>query len=432
MRLARRLVVWTVPWLMVGAVVASAMPTSSQPRREVERFLSPLTPEVVAHLGEVAARVPGRNDDVFAKVGDSATVNRGFMRCFASDAEMELGPHRDLADTVRFFRGGNAGGRDPYRRQSVAAKVGWSAHDVLRGRPSYLLREVRGTSPRFALVMFGTNDIVMRNPKVYADRLRAIVDALTARGVIPVLYTVIPRNGKPEADALAPTYGHIVRAVARSRKVPWIDLHAAMVDLPDRGLMSDGVHPSTLVKEDELRGCDFTTEGLAYGQNVRNLLTMRMLDRLRRTVLDGAGAPDQPAPALDGQGTAAHPWVVEGLPFSHMATTEGGDRRIARYGCDRDKDESGPERVYRLRVERPTRVRLAVLHDHRRDLDLQVLGPRVSGDDCVARADASLVRTLSPGVHHVVVDTFVPDGGEGAPGEYVLLVEPVPEGTEPL
>ena len=70
-------------------------PAPGEPR---PRFLSPLTPEVVSHLREIASRVPNRSDDVFAKVGDSATVNRGFIQCFADPESVRLVhcPREDL------------------------------------------------------------------------------------------------------------------------------------------------------------------------------------------------------------------------------------------------------------------------------------------------------------------------------------------------
>ncbi|MFW6023609.1 MAG: SGNH/GDSL hydrolase family protein [Myxococcota bacterium] len=413
-----------------AAPVAADDPPRRAVRPSMDDYLSPLTPDVVEHLREVAARAPDRRDDVFIKVGDSATVNRGFMQCFARSGKVSFGEHGELAETAAFFRGGKAGGRDPYRRASRAAKVGWSAHDALEGSPSPLMREVWAASPRFALVMFGTNDIEMNRPAVFADRMRAIVDVLTARGVIPILSTVIPRNGDDEADRLVPRYGRVIEAIARARKVPHIRLHAAMVGLPDRGLMSDGVHPSTLVSGNELRGCDFGQQGLRYGQNVRNLLNLRMLDRLRRTVVDGEPAPDAGEATPSGPARVDAPDRIDRLPHTVMRSTEGASSNLARYpGCDADSDESGPEHVYRIDLDEPTRLRLQVLHRRDTDMDVHLLGERPTGDACIARADTSMVADVPAGTHHVVVDTFVPEGGQAAPGTYVLLVEPAPDAT---
>lgn len=413
---------------------AAAEPEADPPRRAVrpsmDDYLAPLTPDVVAHLRAVVARAPDRRDDVFIKVGDSATVNRGFMRCLARPDEVSFGEHAELAETAAFFRGGNAGGIDPYRRDSRAAKVGWSAHNALKGSPSPLMREVWAASPRFALVMFGTNDIEMNRPEVFADRMRAIVDVLTARGVIPILSTVIPRNSDAEADRLVPRYGRVVEAIARARKVPYIHLHAAMVGLPDRGLMSDGVHPSTRVAGNELRGCDFDRQGLQYGQNVRNLLNLRMLDRLRRTILDGEPAPDSGQAARSGPASADEPAPIARLPYAVMRSTENATSELDGYpGCAAEKDESGPEHVYRIRLDEPTRLRVQVLHRRDADLDVHLLGDRPTERACTARADTTLVADVPAGTHHLVVDTFVPEGGKPAPGTYVLLVEPAPDAT---
>jgi hypothetical protein len=389
------------------------------------RLLSPLTADVVARLKKTASEVD-RKDDVFAKVGDSATVNRAFMQCFSDAEDVDLAGRDHLEETVRFFRGGDAAYSDPYRRDSEAAKVGWSSRQVLSGRPAPLLREVRAISPRFALVMLGTNELERQNLRRYSLRMRRIVDALTSRGVIPILYTLPPRNDDPDADALVPRYNLVIEAVARGRKVPWIDLHAGMLRLPNRGIASDRLHPSAPVRGGKVRGCDLSTEGLRYGQNLRNLLTIRMLDRLRSLILEGEGspAPGQMGPA--GQGTAADPFQAGQAPFSLLASTkEAGSSQLSSYaGCDAEQNEGGPEQVHRFKVVEPGTVRVAALYDRDVDVDVHLLGDDVGGAACIARGDRALRAEVTPGTYHVVVDTF--EGAKHA-GEYLLVVDTPPD-----
>ncbi|HQY60917.1 MAG: hypothetical protein IPF92_12490 [Myxococcales bacterium] len=45
------------------------------------RTQAPITTEMVARWATTAARAPSRKADVFSKIGDSQTVNAGFMHC---------------------------------------------------------------------------------------------------------------------------------------------------------------------------------------------------------------------------------------------------------------------------------------------------------------------------------------------------------------
>src|SRR5690606_1293697 len=137
-----------------------------------DRTQSPLTPAVVARLRALAAENPRLAPDMFAKLGASATVNRNFMRCFAG-AQVELDGRAHLRETIAHFNGARAseGWRDPFRRQSRCATVGWSAERAMSGNPSPLAEEIRATDARFALVMYGTNDIELGRPVQYAEQM---------------------------------------------------------------------------------------------------------------------------------------------------------------------------------------------------------------------------------------------------------------------
>lgn len=239
-----------------------------------------LSPEVEAHVRLIAARVPRRNEDVFVKVGDSATVSRIYLQCLSRDEALRLDGRDELRPILERFRAASIPGGDPFTRESLAAGVGWSANRPLRGSPTPLAREVRTTNPRFALVMFGSNDVELGRVGRYEGRMEALVERLVAWGVVPVLSTIPQRNDDPEADQRVPRYNDAVRALAQARRLPLIDLNRALEPLPERGLASDGVHPSAPVVDGRARGCDFTEQGLQHGQNVRNLLTLRVLGRL--------------------------------------------------------------------------------------------------------------------------------------------------------
>ncbi|MCA9607053.1 MAG: SGNH/GDSL hydrolase family protein [Myxococcales bacterium] len=368
-----------------------------------------LLPEVEAHVREVARRVPHRRADVFAKIGDSATASRTFMRCFAEDDELDLGGRDELRPVIERIRHARVAGTTSFARDSEAAIVGRSVHTLLRGDPSPVTAEIRALSPRFALVMFGGNDIEIGRLDLFGTSMLELVDHLLARGTIPILSTIPPRDDDAESDAEVPRYIAVIEAIARSRRLPLIDLHRALMALPAHGLASDGVHPNAPVRDGRAYACDFGADGMRFGMNVRNLLNLRMLAHLSEVIADA-----------DGEATytpLASPARVDGQRFATVATTAGGDHAVSAYpGCQATQDESGPERRFALRLDAPAVVRAEVMYEGQVDVDVHLL----SAGRCVARGDRSLEATVAPGDYEVVVDTFESDAHAG---EFLLLVE---------
>lgn len=385
-------------------------------RYPVDRSHSPISAYVAESLRAVHARATDLQPDVFAKVGASSTVSASFLHCFAGD-DVEL-DGRDLDATLTHFRGGDAMGTTPFDRDSESAVVGWHAGRALEGDPSALEREVEAIRPGFAVVMYGTNDINIVNVETYAQNLLNLADALLDRGIIPIFSTVMPRGDDAEADTRVDDYNLVVRAVAQARQVPMVDLERELRPLVDFGLGPDGIHPSTSPSG----ACVLTDESLVYGYNVRNLLTLEALDRVRRVVLEDEAAPDPAGPALLGDGSPTDPFVIDALPFVHVESTLFSEHRnLDLYdGCMATQDESGPELLYRLELAAPTNV-LIRIHDRGTvDVDVHLLDePTEAG--CVARAHQELRASLGAGTHWISVDTFVGSGTERA-GEFLLTV----------
>lgn len=385
-----------------------------------DRTLSPLTEDMLDALEGVMGEVE-RDPQVFAKVGASATVSVHNMQCFAG-ARVALDGRDHLQATIDHFLEGDAAGDDPYTRESLTATVGWSARSAIAGDPSPVEQEVAAIDPRFALIMYGTNDIQSRNPFRYADSMLTLVDILLEEGVIPVLTTVMPRDDDASADALVPQYNAIIRGVAQGRGVPFADFHRELLPLPDHGLGGDDLHPS-VYRDGGARACDFTDEGLRYGYNIRNLLMIETLDRLRRALLDGGPAPDARAPRIQGAGVFAEPFEIGSLPFTDLRDTEAiGERRIDRYsGCDANQDESGPEVVYRLELDREVTLKAMVFDRGDVDIDLHLLDDSGEAAGCLQRDHQALEASLAPGVWYFVLDSFV-SGGESRGGEFIFTV----------
>ena len=148
--------------------------------------------------------------------------------------------------------------------------------------------------------MYGTNDAQFYGPALgtmaasFGAALRAVVDALEARGVIPIL-TTLPKHMRDGrfADCAAPTAtsnaslmvqtniaSAAVAAIACERHLPLIDYRYALDPLPNHGIGPDGVHPSYYYQG----GGVLDERGLECGFNVRNLVTLRMLKVVYDTV----------------------------------------------------------------------------------------------------------------------------------------------------
>ena len=203
------------------------------------------------------------------------------------------------------------------------------------------------------------------------DAMNELLDRLEADGVVPIITGLNPRSDRAEATRWVPTWDAVTRALAEARQLPYYSLYLASSPLADAGLLGDGLHGNVLIEAGAAQPCVFTAAGLAYNYDVRNLASLELLDATSRIVLDGAVAPDvAPLPPIAGQGTAAAPFVVDRLPFTHTFTTVGGEALRDGYpGCDAGQDESGPEIVYQLDLAAPIRFRAVVLDLRRADDD---------------------------------------------------------------
>lgn len=393
-------------------------------RYPIDATHSPLTCEVVSHLRSVAARAPGLSEASFMKVGDSISATHEFLHCFETeDFDLADTGHGALADTREHFLGTQIEGTSPFARTSEATRVGMTALWALEGTPPPVEREAETMSPRYAFVMFGTNDIQYGGPTAPADEkfermsdnMLALLDWHTARGIVPVLYAIPPYNGESvEIQQLAPTYNALLRAMAEHRKLPFVNYHREMKQLPNDGVRDDGVHPSA----DYIRLCNFDEEGLQYGYNLRNLLTLQALDRVwsvTRSEDPAAPLDQEGAPPLEGSGAALDPVRIDALPFGDMRypSRRGEDTSLSA-ACQSGQGDT--KRVtYRLELEQATPLRLVAVGYG----DARVRLSSVAGISTACPEKAALVETTFPaGTHEITLDVVRPEGGEA-----VLVVD---------
>jgi lysophospholipase L1-like esterase len=239
----------------------------------------------IAHVREVRTRgvARGMRLNVFAKIGDSITESASFL----SDIGFgwyELGSWTSLEPTVRYFSTQTiTGSANSFNRASVCAMGGWVSQYALSGDPdSALRRELDATRPAYAMVMYGTNDLDRYSTAVFRTNMERIVDIIEANGTVATISTIPDRLDRPDAGALVPMFNQTIRDIAAARHLPLMDYWAALQPLPRRGVDTDGIHPSPYVTASGGTACGvLTTAGLRAGYNMRNLVALVLLDRLR-------------------------------------------------------------------------------------------------------------------------------------------------------
>src|SRR5262249_27072036 len=151
-------------------------------------------------------------DSVFAKIGDSITVDTHFMTCFAGTG-VNLDGRAELQPPIDTFKAADAAGSSSFQRVSPPAMVGWSADSASARDLSPLDGEVATIMPRYGVVMFGTTDAASRSIYTYAASLWTIVDTLAAEGVVPIMSSVPPNSQSTTVDAVVPRFNAVSRGL---------------------------------------------------------------------------------------------------------------------------------------------------------------------------------------------------------------------------
>lgn len=239
----------------------------------------------------------GNRADVFTTIGDSNTTNGDFLQPIgmSADAYCDWGAYADLAGSVGYFSvaptADNADANS-FTHHSQAARKGfnsaavldpfWASEDVCRRGESSLMCEFRLVQPSVAIIMIGGIDINDMDTPQYAANMRAIVQTTIQQGVIPVLTTfvVLPERGEL-LYGRSLEFNMALLDIAAAEGTPLINLWTAAQSLPDHGIGPDRTHLKAVVGS----FCSFDGAQALYGGTLRNLLTLQVLDALRRDVL---------------------------------------------------------------------------------------------------------------------------------------------------
>lgn len=237
----------------------------------------------------------GRRTDAFMKVGDSNSdlafgFGAGYLFPFGSATFNPVLSglttyYPELLDTLNAYRTpAGVTGTNSFSRLSPVAVAGARTGGVLPG----LDAEANATGAGVALIMIGTNDVTAgTGPEAFREELLSLVRTLAADGVVPVLST-IPDNvafGGTYA-ALVPAYNQVIADVAASTHVPLWNAWRALQSAPGHGLDSIGLHLNSSPNAGGLTPAD-----QMFGQNVRDLGALQVLDWFRKQVVAAAPAP---------------------------------------------------------------------------------------------------------------------------------------------
>lgn len=248
---------------------------------------TPILPALTDHARAIfergQARDMPRDAHMFSKVGDSMTASPYFLVPFGN-GDYELGEYIDLESVVSYFNASvDDAGNTPFNRVNYANALGfstasaldstWATADECEPNESPLACEYRRANAAFALIMFGTNDVMAFDATLFDYFMRLVVLDTIAVDVVPVLYTMPIR---PEAPELSGVFNQIILKIAGDYDLPVINLVVALEPLPNGGVdLNDTLH----LTYPEAPGsvAVFSEENLGAGYTVRNLVTLQAL-----------------------------------------------------------------------------------------------------------------------------------------------------------
>jgi hypothetical protein len=293
----------------------------------------------------------------------------------------------------------------------------------MTGTPAPIDQELAAINPRYAIVLYGSNDIgwggqlaypVADQAERYEKNMRTLIDHLIDRGVVPIVNTM-----PPDGDFfwMTPVFSAVTRAIAQGRQVPMIDLYQALLDMgPPYGLRSDRTHPS---QQDYNTCCWFDPASLAtWGANVRNLITLESLDRMRQLFDQNVPGFDQNPPRLVGDGSTASPFVIDRVPWGELRDLSGSAFTTSEaLSCAGAPPVTGKQVLYKLVLTQPLRLRIMVLDGGQGEQQVSLLSG-TSLNTCV-KTDARLISgPFAAGTYYVSVNALSATGG----AEYNLSI----------
>lgn len=266
----------------------------SQDPANVSAFTSQSIPShILANVYQIhqSGLAMGVLPNVFTTVGDSTIAgNKYTLPMFVAfgTGQYNLGSYGYLSSTVGYFAGS-------FGVTSLAANSGYSSNAILDAALSNpaicgvgenpLECELRLRKPSVAIIYLGFGDLAWGTPEQFRANLEQIVRTCLHFGVIPVLSTLTASEQMLEESGYGPNLASMntsIRTFATKYQIPMIDFETAAHDLPNQGTIEgEGIHLSYRVDG----VVNFNGDERIYGKDLRELLTLKVLDDLRRSVL---------------------------------------------------------------------------------------------------------------------------------------------------
>jgi hypothetical protein len=256
----------------------------------------------------------GNYENTFAKAGDSISSSEFFLVDIGCGGE-NLADYQSLQTTINYFRSRQFAPRygtgwcrvsNSFNANSPSAQSGWSIDYALNSDWLYapyryeckypydipIACEFKITRPSIVFIMFGSNDVNHAHTSDFRFTLNELIAQALKNGIIPVVSTIPPRIDNSLSSRKIPMFNAIIIDVAKKNNVLlwnyWLALQSPrMIHF---GISNDNVHPNVYRGT---QSADFSSEGLRYGYNQRNLQALQILDSIRRIIFEN-GPPDVP------------------------------------------------------------------------------------------------------------------------------------------
>lgn len=249
----------------------------------IDLYAYPIIPENLGRARAIFARgqALGRDPRALSKIGDCNSVVWQFLHPFGEE-QYDLGPYAALQPVVDLyaasFRVDSQGGHSGLNAHAILDPY-WTNPAFCAAGESSLECEYRLRNPAVAIIMFGTNDILVLTPEQFDQSLRAILQQTIEAGIVPVLSTFPRHISFPERSI---QFNQIVVRIALDFNIPLINLWRALEPLENHGIARDGYHLNGPVT---FSGDLATAANLQTGFPLRNLVTLQTLDLLLRAVI---------------------------------------------------------------------------------------------------------------------------------------------------
>lgn len=222
----------------------------------------------------------GNNPAAFSKVGDSITANQPFLAAFAS-GKYDLASYGYLQSTIEYYQASfgrtSLAASNAFNAAAVLSSI-WADPNACQPNESPLECEFRIHRPSIAIIMLGSVDMQLYSDTEFEAYMTDIVQQTMSAGVIPVLTTFPNREDFHWHESVV--FNDILRRIASNEQMPLIELRDPALALPDNGVGPDKFHLSQKDSDQMILNLDEHQWGLT----LRDLLTLQMLDTIRRSV----------------------------------------------------------------------------------------------------------------------------------------------------